>query len=478
MLPDLILLEIFDFYVHEDPKEVEAWHTLVHVCQNWRNIVFGSPRRLDLQLYCTASTPLREMLDVWPQLPVFISVNGQGRCELWGKGHVDNLIAALEHNDRICRLDLNYMPSKKMGNLFPTMEQPFPALKRLKLHLRSRTPWDVPALLLGGSAPHLQTLILDQIQFPGLPKLLLSATHLVHLRLREMYGWAFISPEEMATCLSVLTRLERLEIGFDHCSNDESHWRRPPQLTRTLLPALTELRFFPRDICRYMEDLMSRIDAPLLHKFIFPSRQPISDTPQLIQFIDRTPKFKKHDAARMVITEWRIWVTFLQTVDGRLESGISCEVPDWRLSSVAQACISSLPLCLIPAVEHLYIQNRPRSKRFWDGISRGAWEDDAESSQSQWLDIFQPFTAVKCLYISRAFVKHIASALQKLVGERATEVLPALQTLLFEESLSSGPVKKAIEQFISARRLANRPIAISLWEYEDQPDWVYLANYD
>jgi hypothetical protein len=215
MLPDLVLLEIFYFYVHEDSKEVEAWHTLVHVCQSWRNIVFGSPRHLDLQLYCTASTTLREMLDVWPQLPVFISINGQGRYESWGTGHIDNLIAALEHNDRICRLDLNHMPSKEMGNLFPTMEQPFPALKRLKLQLRSPTPWDVPDLLLGGSAPHLQTLILEQIQFPGLPKLLLSATHLVYLSLRNIYRWKSISPEEMVTCLSVLTRLERLEIGFD-----------------------------------------------------------------------------------------------------------------------------------------------------------------------------------------------------------------------------------------------------------------------
>ena len=62
MLPDVALLEIFDFY--GDEEHTEAWRTLVHVCQKWRNVVFGSPRRLDLRLYCTARTPVRETLDL------------------------------------------------------------------------------------------------------------------------------------------------------------------------------------------------------------------------------------------------------------------------------------------------------------------------------------------------------------------------------------------------------------------------------
>ena len=45
MLPDVALLEIFDFY--EDEIRIEAWHTLVQVCRKWRNLVFGSPRRLN-----------------------------------------------------------------------------------------------------------------------------------------------------------------------------------------------------------------------------------------------------------------------------------------------------------------------------------------------------------------------------------------------------------------------------------------------
>ena len=64
VLPDDVFLDIFDFYMHQarrcSSKGIEAWHTLVHVCRHWRNIVFVSPLRLNLQLLCTASTPVRE----------------------------------------------------------------------------------------------------------------------------------------------------------------------------------------------------------------------------------------------------------------------------------------------------------------------------------------------------------------------------------------------------------------------------------
>ena len=68
MLPDVALLEVFDFYVHGTPGMSTVWHTsksanktwykLVHVCRKWRNVIFGSPVRLDLRLYCTVGTPV------------------------------------------------------------------------------------------------------------------------------------------------------------------------------------------------------------------------------------------------------------------------------------------------------------------------------------------------------------------------------------------------------------------------------------
>ena len=63
ILPEDVLLDIFSFYVDEADKEDE-WHTLVHVCQRWWNLVFASPRRLHLTLVYDARRPVRKMLRI------------------------------------------------------------------------------------------------------------------------------------------------------------------------------------------------------------------------------------------------------------------------------------------------------------------------------------------------------------------------------------------------------------------------------
>jgi hypothetical protein len=76
MLPDIALLEIFDFYVAQASdfpvQNRETWITLVHVCRNWRDIVFSSPRRLNLRLLVTPRRSVRTMLDTWPPLLIDI----------------------------------------------------------------------------------------------------------------------------------------------------------------------------------------------------------------------------------------------------------------------------------------------------------------------------------------------------------------------------------------------------------------------
>jgi hypothetical protein len=318
MLPDVALLKIFDFYMHEAWREIEQWHTLVHVCRNWRTLIFGSPRYLNLRLYCVASTPVRDTLDAWPLLPIVV----------WGGGHemsesgMDNIIAALEHNDRICRLVLFETTSPQLEKVLPALQQPFPALTYLRLGLEDEPSFVVPASFLNGSAPRLQSLILESIPFPSLPKLLLSATLLVDLTLWKIPHSGYVSPEAMVSCLSVLTRLERLEIEFES-PRSRPDWksRRPFPPTRTLLPALTELWF--RGVSEYLEDFMARIDAPLLsHLHITLFHQLIFDTPQLTQFIRRTPKLTTHDEARMAFSDRDFSITLPQKIDGRLHLGI------------------------------------------------------------------------------------------------------------------------------------------------------------
>jgi hypothetical protein len=182
--------------------------------------------------------------------------------------------------------------------------------------------------------------------------------------------------------------------------------------------------------------------------------QLIFDTPHLTQFIIRTPGFEAHGEARVVFSDWDVSVTVPQAFDGALELGTSCRQSDWQLSSLSQICSTSFPRALIPAVEHLFVVG--------DGFSRLHWQDDIENDQ--WLELFHPFSAVKYLYISSEFMPRIAAVLQDLVGERGTELLPALRSLFLEDLLPSGPIHEIIEHFAAARQFASHPVAVSRWE--------------
>ena len=449
MLPDLALLEIFHFYIHD--LRTRAWWTLVHVCQKWRNIVFQSPRRLDLRLHCGVSTPVRETLDVWPPLPISISAYDP---ENWVG---DNIIAALEHNDRISEFQFSFVPSAEIYKVLASMLKPFPALTRLELVLRGTYEGLlVSASFLGGSAPRLRTLILDRIPFLGLTNLLLSAVQLVHLQLWNIPHLGYFSPEAMVTCLSVLTRLECLDIRFKSARshpNRRRNSRRPAPQTRILLPFLAEFGFSGSS--EYSEVLVARIDAPLLDKLgIIFFHEQIFDTPQLSQFIARTPKFNSVDEAHVVFSYYQVLIRLPQPFDGDLYLAVRYTGQNWLLSCTAQLYRLSFPWSLISTVERLYI--------FETVISNPVCQNYIDSHH--WLELLDPFTTVKDLYISWEVLPRITPALQELVGERVTEVLPALRNLFLEKTLPSGTVQEGIQQFIDARQRAIYPVDISCWD--------------
>ena len=68
---------------------------------------------------------------------------------------------------------------------------------------------------------------------------------------------------------------------------------------------------------------------------------------------------------------------------------------------------------------------------------------------------------LKNLYLSEEIARRIVPALQELVGDRATEVLPALQNIFLEEGQRSGPVQEGIQQVVTVRQATNHPIAVS-----------------
>ena len=453
ILPDDVLLVIFDYYVAEAYKyrKFEEWQTLVHVCQNWRYVVFRSPLRLDLRILCTAETPVREKLAIWPSFPLIIAQSTFSTS----KSGEDNIIAALEHNDRISKIAL-VIPSSLLESVFTAMQKTFVALKHLWLYTMDDT---APVVSDSFLAPHLQYLWLTCVPFPFpvLRKLLLSAPNLVLLYLHLIPHSGYFSPEAMATCLSMLTRLEHLCIEF------KSPLSRPPRegqhhpLTRSVLPALVKLTFV--GVSEYLEELVTRIDAPSLgqlhitffHQLVFDT------TPRLVQFISRTPKLKAYDEARMTFSDSCATISLPGRDNLGLQLKILCRQSEWQLWSLAQVCTSFFPQALIPTPEHLYIET---------AFPRPHWQDDLENAQ--WLDLFYPFSTVKNLYLSREFVPRIVPILHEPVAERVTEVLPNLRSIFLEGPKEPGFVPENIREFIAARQLSDRAITISHWTRQDR----------
>jgi hypothetical protein len=362
----------------------------------------------------------------------------------------DNIVAALGHPDRVRRIELLGTRKSDLNRFAAAMTDPFPALTHLELRPATKKVSVLPDSFLGGSAPRLQQVQLDGIPFPALPKLLLSANDLVDLRLLGIPHSGYISPEAMATGLSALTRLGRLSIEF-RFPQSRPDQPSPPRSICTVLPALTYFGF--RGVTEYLEDLTSLIDAPLLsylHITFF--NQLIFNTPRLCAFISHAKGLRSPSQAAR-ITFYRD-VVALAAGDTSLELRILCKASDWQLSSLTQFCDS--PFFLPFNIEYLEIRE--------DSYSRPHWQEDVE--HTQWLELLlvRTFTTVKHLSLSKKFIPRVVPALQELSGDGMMNTLPVLKSIfLVNSSLASqsGPAKKSFAQFVTARQLSGRPVAVN-----------------
>jgi hypothetical protein len=446
ILPDDVLLEVFayvampqegEYEVSKGPNFEDSWRTLVHVCKRWRYIVFASPRRLNLRLLCTNRRPVKKLLEIWPPLPTYIFA--YHHSPLLPLPSANNLMAALKQHNRVCGIFLDGAPNLLLGR--SVAMKPFPALTELGLLSSHEEAPVLPDSFLGGSAPCLRTVWLEGISSPGIGTLLLSTTDLVNLYLTDIPRSGYISPETMVVSLSMLTRLKQISLEF----RSPRSWagrenRHVPPLTRAVLPALTSLQF--QGDSNYLEDMISRIDAPLLESMdITFFSQPVFHTPQLRRFIRRTDQFKAPDRASIQFCNNDVTIELFQ---GRLLN-ISCKTSDWQISSIAQLYDSALfPL---PTLKSLEIHNH---RTYWQG----------NIGDIQLLEFLRLFAYVEDLVLSAISFRLVAPALDELTDEMVTEVLPALQNMILEGPHSLKTVNKAIGKFIAKRRLLGCPVTV------------------
>ena len=449
MLPDNVLLEIFDFYRQNLPYTLRAtwrWHSLVHVCQRWRLVVFGSPHRLNLQLLCTHRTPVRRYLGIWPAFPIVINYRNSGGGGIT-PGDEDNVVAALERRDRVCYVRLAVTDSQ-LGKMALAMQGPFPMLTHLHMGSDDGNAQVVPAKFLGASAPRLQTIYLHRIPLPSLPKLLMSTNDLVKLELRRIPPTGYIPPDAMVACLAALPKLDTFHIGFKSATSRPDRIPPPPE-TRTILPTLTSFEF--KGASEYLEDLVAQIDSPQLDRtFIVYFNQLIDfQTAQLSRFFDRSigPKLSSFGHAQVAFfSDWVTFDTYLHEDHSSSDSGtatitISCEGIDWQVSHISQ--VLSYLSATVSNVIHLKLKVEP------DGLQLKGMDD------VEWQYLLRQCSIVKTLYVSQELAGNVAYELDHIAEDLVSEVLPSLDLICL-----AGQPASSIENFITARKLSGFPVSV------------------
>ena len=466
ILSDDVLLGIFDSYRKVWNCDITwPWHLLLHVCRRWRQVIFTSPHHLKLQLLCTIGTPVRKNLGIWPPFPVHVDYYPYYGSHL-SPHDEDNAIAALVHHNRVCHVELK-LTSPQLGRMVTAMQEPYPVLRYLSISSKDGSVPALPTEFLGGCAPCLQEVRLSGIAYPALPSLLLSATHLVTLRLIHIPPTGFISLEALVLGLAAVPRLERFTLDFQ--SITPSLNRTPPPLAARIdLPFLTAFVF--QGTGEYLENLVAQIDSPQLVQILItyldqPNSFQIYQLPKFISRSGGCHLASKH--AEVSIYKDMQLTTFdmsrspyhdpcMNSAGMRL--GVSC-ASFVRLSPLAQV-LSQFSASLSRVVHlKLTIKHVPRPSTSHHGwLLYNTWTGDVE-----WQPLLRQFIAVETLRVSWDLAERIASALEYSVSEEteAADALPSLHLIYLE-----GQPESSIEKFVTARQLSGRPVSFFKSEYE------------
>ena len=450
MLPDNVLLEMFDFYrKNSNNTRLWEWHLLVHVCQRWRQIIFASPLRLNLRILCTSRTRVGKNLCIWPNLPIVIEYS-YSRRGIWSR-RGGNVIAALKHADRVYDVSLDIKGSQ-LGKMATAMKKPFPVLTRLNIRSDDRNVPVLPIRFLGRSTPCLREITLSGIPYPTLPALLLSTNILVALELRRIPPTGYISPDAMVRCLATLPRLVTFDIQFQSVTPRPEPTR--PPVARIVLPALTSFEF--KGASEYLEDLVARIDSPQLDRILIVYLNQLVDfqVAQLSKFIERSVALTPFRHAQVKFSSDKVCFDMCRHEFRRSESHptscrpptrtvISCRGIDWQVSHIAQV-VTQFSATLSNIV-HLKFE-------FPDELPPPQVEG---ADGADWLLLLHQFSAVQTLDVPGKLARHVVLALEGIPQEMVADVLPSLDLINLE-----GQPASSFENFVAARRLSGHPVTI------------------
>jgi hypothetical protein len=447
-LNDDVLLSIFGSYRLDDDENwnlQREWFKLIHVCRRWRHLIYGLPSHLDLQLLCTDGTPVADMLNHSPPLPLII--NYQNTYATMTTDDEEGILLALRRHDRVRRIVL-HAPHRGLHKFLAAMNENFPTLERLSI---VSTSGDDAKLVMPRAfrAARLSHLTLGGVTLSGEPRSLSPTVSLVSLTLTNLRAFPYFPAEGLTAQLQFVLLLGELSISFS------------VPIPRTTLPA--EIRFIPRGISVYLEDHLARISDSCLGKFdVTLFNQLIYALPAISRHIDATAEFR-FPVAKINFNQNSFSISLSDNReeeaqgDRSLNIQVSCKSFDWQVSSAAQICNELW--WMLHWVEELAID-------FYKYGMPPEWRNEVGSRT--WCDLLRPFKCVKKLRVGRALTSDLSRALQPAEEQLSTGdgapvgllswLLPVLQQLVLEEGCDDN----AFTAFIDARQRVGCPIQLEI----------------
>ena len=473
-LPDDVLLEVFDHYrsisTSGDWPRLQGWYKLAHTCHKWRQLVFASSHRLNLQLRCTFGTRVVGMISHFPTFPLVLDY-GARLLKTWTPDDEGGLLFALRHLSRANEIMLS-APQSTLTEMAAAMVEAAPRLERLELHSQS-AEFVLPKSFLGGDAPQLRRLILAGVSLATLHPLLQSATSLVSLVLERIPSAAYFSPDTLAMSIHSMPHLKTLSIGFlsaiPRPGFKTEPFLPPGQTVAVELPALTQLIF--RGVSAYIEALLAQIRTPLIQDV---------DIMLFNQLTLRIPRIRAfiHDLETFRPT--RVRIDFAQTSAYIIVSapqpsespdislGVSCVSLDFQVSAMSQisrglfGLSPSAAVLPLPVVEELMLGFHPGE------LPKGRPEEDIVNP-ALWRALLSSFQHARTLRVHATLVADLSRTLQLADGvvgegpEPEEVLLPELRTIVLlhgddEDMLAAA--SEALNALVDGRNRAGRTINV------------------
>jgi hypothetical protein len=453
-----VLLNVFDVYRLPSPGEhvdeyggyrsywfrQRWWYKLAHVCQRWRHLILASPSRLDLHLYCAPGVPVADMLAHSPPLPLIIYYHrNYDQPKITARDQSDILLA-LSHRDRVRRISF-MLSASNLGRSIMAMGGKFPILERM--FIDSLEPRATLAFPLSFQAPNLRHLglWLAVSLLTGSPSLTTTAG-LVSLRLGDDPPSIQFPPSHILTWLSIMPRLESLEVAFYYHLPHRYVERESAHTPNITLSKLHEFIFVGTS--EYLEGLVSRISAPSLCTIrLHLSDQLTFTTLSLLRFMKKS-QYLNFNAVKLVFdrnfiefnlsSSSKVSVLELRMMYGHLGLQVPCALQILTTFSSA-----------LSVVEQVMLGYRT----FGPSVLPNTID------RAQWREVLRPFGNAKILFVQKGLVTEISRSLQSDDGELPLGILPNLKEVGYS---GESYAQDALTGFVDERQEAGHPVKLTM----------------